>query len=159
MRVISKLLVANRGEIARRIFRTSRSLGVATVAVFSDPDADAAFVAEADEAVHLPGSTAAATYLDVDAIIGAARTTGADAIHPGYGFLSEHAGLARACEAAEIMFVGPPPTVIEAMGSKVAAKRLMAEAGVPVLPGTVVEPGASVEDLSAPAGRSVCRCS
>ena len=145
--MISKLLVANRGEIARRIIRTARALGIATVAVFSDPDSDAVFVAEADEAVHLPGSTAADTYLDVDAIVAAARVTGADAIHPGYGFLSEHGGFARACETAGIVFVGPPPAVIEAMGSKVAAKRLMAEAGVPVLPGTVVEPKASPDDL------------
>ena len=129
-----KLLVANRGEIARRIFRTARTMGIATVAVHSDPDADAPHAREADEAVRLPGATALDTYLDSGRVLAAAAATGADAIHPGYGFLSENAGFARACAAAGITFVGPSPEAIEAMGSKVAAKQLMAGAGVPVLP-------------------------
>ncbi|HVV23620.1 MAG TPA: biotin carboxylase N-terminal domain-containing protein, partial [Pseudonocardiaceae bacterium] len=135
--MIRKLLVANRGEIASRVFRTARAMDIATVAVFSDPDAGLPFVADADEAVRLPGATPARTYLRGDAVIAAAHATGADAVHPGYGFLSENAGFARACAAAGLTFVGPPPEAIEAMGSKIAAKRLMAAAGVPVLPGVV----------------------
>jgi len=135
---VTKLLVANRGEIARRVVRTARQMGIATVAVFSDADADAPVVAEADEAVRLPGSAPADTYLDVAALLGAARATGADAVHPGYGFLSENAAFARACADAGVVFVGPPAEVIESMGSKLAAKELMAVAGVPVLPGAAV---------------------
>src|SRR4051794_26594876 len=122
-----KLLVANRAEIARRVFRTAHRMGIATVAVFSDADAEAPHVGEADEAVLIT------SYLDIDAVIDAARATGADAIHPGYGFLSENASFARACAAAGITFVGPSPDAIEAMGSKIAAKELMAGAGVPIL--------------------------
>jgi len=116
-------------------------MDIATVAVYSDPDADLAHVAEADEAVRLPGASAAETYLDVDRVVGAAVATGADALHPGYGFLSERPELPRACVAAGIAFVGPPAEVIEAMGSKLAAKALVARAGVPVLPGVTVAPG------------------
>ncbi len=136
---IRKLLIANRGEIASRIIRTARAMDIATVAVFADPDAGLPFAREADEAVRLPGSTPAATYLRAEAIVEAARRTGADAVHPGYGFLSENAEFARACGAAGLTFVGPTPEAIEAMGSKIAAKRLMAEAGVPVLPGAVFD--------------------
>ena len=132
---ITKLLIANRGEIALRIMRTAREMDIATVAVFSDPDAGAPFVAAADEAVRLPGSAPADTYLRGDLIIAEARLTGADAVHPGYGFLSENAGFAKACAAEGLVFVGPPVTAIEAMGSKIAAKELMAAGGVPVLAG------------------------
>ena len=131
----TRLLVANRGEIARRIFRTCREMGIGTVAVFSDADADAPFVREADAAVRLPGSTPADTYLRGDLVVAAALRTGADAVHPGYGFLSEDAGFAQAVLDAGLLWVGPPPSAIEAMGSKLAAKALMADAGVPCLPG------------------------
>jgi propionyl-CoA carboxylase alpha chain len=153
---IRKLLIANRGEIASRVIRTARALDIATVAVFAGPDADAPYVAEADEAVPLPGATAEETYLRADAIIGAALRTGADAIHPGYGFLSENAGFAQACADAGLVFVGPPPEAIRAMGSKTSAKRLMAQAGVPVLPGLTLgdgeEKSENLEDLSVTAG-------
>jgi acetyl/propionyl-CoA carboxylase alpha subunit len=139
---IRKLLIANRGEIASRIIRTARAMDIATVAVFSDPDAGLPYVVEADESVRLPGSAPGETYLLGEALIAAAAATGADAVHPGYGFLSENAGFARACAAAGLTFVGPSPEAIEAMGSKIAAKELMAAAGVPVLPGAVFEDGA-----------------
>jgi acetyl/propionyl-CoA carboxylase alpha subunit len=133
--MIRKLLIANRGEIASRVIRSARALDIATVAVFSTPDAAAPYVTEADCAVHLPGSTAEETYLRSDLIISAALAAGADAIHPGYGFLSENAAFAQACIDAGLTFVGPPPAAILAMGSKTSAKMLMASAGVPVLPG------------------------
>jgi propionyl-CoA carboxylase alpha chain len=136
---IQKLLVANRGEIASRVFRTARALDITCVAVYSDADAGLPFVTDADEAVHLPGNTPAETYLRADLIIEAALRTGADAVHPGYGFLSENADFARRCAAAGITFVGPKPDAIDAMGSKIAAKELMREAGVPVLPGAVFD--------------------
>jgi propionyl-CoA carboxylase alpha chain len=131
--VITSVLVANRGEIARRVFRTARDLGLACVAVHSTVDASAPFVAEADAAVHLPGSSPAETYLRADLLIEAARKAGADAVHPGYGFLSENADFARAVIAAGLTWIGPPAEAIESMGSKIEAKRLMAAAGVPVL--------------------------
>jgi acyl-CoA carboxylase subunit alpha len=132
---IAKLLVANRGEIARRILRTCRELGVATVAVFSDADRDAPFVAEADEAVPLGGATPAESYLRAEAIVAAAERTGADAVHPGYGFLAERPDLAERCRKRELRFIGPSPEALAAMGNKLQAKRLVAGAGVPVLPG------------------------
>jgi propionyl-CoA carboxylase alpha chain len=132
--MIQNVLVANRGEIARRVFRTCRDLGIGTLAVFSDADTGAPHVAEADLAVRLPGAAPSETYLRPDLLIEAARTAGADAVHPGYGFLSENAGFARAVIDAGLTWIGPPPQAIDAMGSKTAAKKLMAAAGVPVLP-------------------------
>jgi propionyl-CoA carboxylase alpha chain len=135
---IGKLLIANRAEIAARIIRTAHALGIATVAVFSDPDAEAPYVTLADEAVRLPGGTPADTYLRGDLITAAATVTGAGAVHPGYGFLSENAAFARACADAGLIFVGPDPGTIATMGDKVAAKAVMADAGVPVLPSVIV---------------------
>ncbi|MEU4641139.1 biotin carboxylase N-terminal domain-containing protein [Micromonospora sp. NPDC023814] len=132
--MITRLLVANRGEIARRVFATCRALGIGTVAVHSDADADAPFVAEADHAVRLPGNTPAEAYLRIDLVLDAARRASADAVHPGYGFLAENAGFAQAVTDAGLTWVGPPPKAIAAMGDKVAAKALLAEAGVPMLP-------------------------
>ncbi|WP_432093740.1 biotin carboxylase N-terminal domain-containing protein [Streptomyces sp. bgisy100] len=130
---MESLLVANRGEIARRVFRTCRELGIATVAVHSDADADAPHTREADAAVRLPGNAPADTYLRGDLIVKAALASGADAVHPGYGFLSENAEFARAVLDAGLLWVGPPPEVIEAMASKTRAKDLMASSGVPLL--------------------------
>ena len=131
--MISRLLVANRAEIASRVFRTCRRLGIETVAVHSDADADLPYVAEADLAVRLPGSAPADTYLRADLLVDAAVRAGADAIHPGYGFLSENATFARAVLDAGLVWVGPTPESMEQMGSKVEAKRIVAAAGVPVL--------------------------
>jgi len=133
--MIAKLLIANRGEIACRIIRTARAMGIATVAVYSDADARALHVRQADEAVHIGPSPAAESYLVGEKIIAAAKRTGAEAIHPGYGFLSENAGFAQAVIDAGLIWVGPKPSSIEAMGLKDAAKTLMMEAGVPVTPG------------------------
>ena len=131
--MITSVLVANRGEIARRVFRTCRDLGISTVAVFSDADANEPFVAEADAAVRLPGDSATDTYLGAELIIEAARRCGADAVHPGYGFLSENASFARQVIDAGLTWIGPPPESIDTMGSKIESKALMADAGVPVL--------------------------
>ncbi|NLA66335.1 MAG: acetyl/propionyl-CoA carboxylase subunit alpha, partial [Leucobacter sp.] len=130
---ITRVLVANRGEIARRVFATCRARGIGTVAVFSDADADAPFVGEADFAVRLPGTAPADTYLRGELIIEAAKRAGADAIHPGYGFLSENAGFARQVIEAGITWIGPDPESIDQMGSKIESKRLMLAADVPVL--------------------------
>lgn len=131
---ISTVLVANRGEIARRVFATCRRMGLGTVAVYSDADAQAPHVGDADAAVRLPGNTPTETYLRGELIIEAALSAGVDAVHPGYGFLSENAEFARAVLDAGLTWIGPPVAAIEEMGSKVASKKLMAAAGVPVLP-------------------------
>ncbi|MGN6334010.1 MAG: acetyl-CoA carboxylase biotin carboxylase subunit, partial [Motilibacteraceae bacterium] len=135
MAPIRTLLVANRGEIACRIQRTAHAMGIRTVAAFAEPDADAPFVHEVDVAVPLRGSTLAQTYLDVDQVLAAAQLAGADAVHPGYGFLSESPAFARAVQKAGLTWVGPSPESIEAMALKVEAKRLVAAAGVPLVPG------------------------
>ncbi len=134
-RRIQKLLIANRGEIAVRIMRTCESMGIATVAVFSDADEDAPFVRRADEAVRLGPAPSSESYLRVDRILAAAKHTGADAVHPGFGFLAENAEFAQAVRDAGLTFVGPSPDAIRAMGSKREAKRIAEEAGVPVIPG------------------------
>ena len=133
--MIRKILIANRGEIACRVMRTAKRMGIKTVAVYSDADADAMHVDLADEAKHIGGARAQDSYLNVDAITAAIRETGADGVHPGYGFLSENAAFAEACAEAGAVFIGPPPSAIRAMGSKSEAKRLMEDAGVPLLPG------------------------
>ena len=141
---IRRLLVANRGEIARRIMRSAHAMGISTVAVYAHDDARAPFVREADVAISLQGSTAAETYLDQAKILEAARRTGADALHPGYGFLAENAGFATAVIAAQINWVGPPPAAIAAMGDKLAAKRSMDQAEVATLPSIALQPDADV---------------
>lgn len=134
-----KLLIANRGEIAVRIMRTARRMGLATVAVYSDADADAPHVRAADQAVHIGGAAPRDSYLNIEAILRAAKDTGADAVHPGYGFLAENADFAAACAAAGLVFVGPAPDTIRRMGDKSAAKAAMIEAGVPCIPGYLGE--------------------
>jgi len=136
---ITRLLIANRGEIARRIMRTARDMGISTVAIYADGDANAPFVNEADSAIALNGRTTAETYLDVGKVLDACRRSGADAIHPGYGFLSENEAFAQAVIDAGIKWLGPTPKVIGLMGDKLSAKRLMDEAGVPTLPGVEIE--------------------
>ncbi len=133
--MFSKILIANRGEIACRIIKTARRLGVATVAVYSDADRDALHVRLADEAIHIGGAPARESYLLADKILAATKASGAQAVHPGYGFLSENAEFARACADNDITFIGPPTSAIEAMGSKSAAKNIMEKAGVPLVPG------------------------
>ncbi len=144
-RSIHKVLVANRGEIARRIFRTLRRMGIAGVAVYSDADASAPHVADADEAVRIGPPPSFESYLHIDRLLSAAQAVGADAVHPGYGFLAENADFAARCAAAGLTFIGPPVEAIRQMGSKVAARAIMANAGVPVVPGVS---GAGLDDVA-----------
>ena len=135
---IRRILVANRGEIAIRVMRACREMGLESVAIYSDADRDAPHVMAADRALRVGPPAASASYLNVDAILDAARQSGADAIHPGYGFLSENAGFTRAVEAAGLTWIGPPAATQEALGNKLAARRAVADAGVPVVPGLLV---------------------
>src|SRR6202043_2298839 len=133
--VFHKILIANRGEIARRITRTARRLGYGVVAVYSDADREACHVREADQAVRIGEALPAQSYLKTAAIIAAATASGADAVHPGYGFLAENADFAQACKDAGLVFIGPSPEAIKAMGNKAGAKEIMQAAGVPCVPG------------------------
>ena len=133
--MFTKILIANRGEIACRVAATAKRLGVKTVAVYSDADAGAKHVAVCDEAVHIGGSAPKESYLRLDRIIEAAKATGAQAIHPGYGFLSENEEFAQACADAGLVFIGPPHSAIKDMGLKAESKQLMEKAGVPLVPG------------------------
>lgn len=148
--MFSKILIANRGEIACRIIRACREMGIMAVAVYSDADRDALHVRMADEAYHIGPAPSAESYLRGDRIIEAALRCGAEAIHPGYGFLSENSGFVREVKAAGLTFIGPPPEAMEAMGGKISARRIAIDAGVPVVPGTT-EPLRSFEDAAATA--------
>src|SRR4051812_3692922 len=149
--MFEKVLIANRGEIALRVARACRELGVKTVAVYSTADADSAVVRFADEAVKIGPPPAARSYIHIPSVIGAALKTGADAIHPGYGFLSEDPYFAEICADHDIPFIGPRPEVMEKVGDKAIARRLMRDAGLPLLPGTI-EPVASPQDAQDVAG-------
>src|SRR5699024_226130 len=139
MAAISKILIANRGEIALRVIRTCKELGKKTVAVYSTPDAEAPHVLQADESVHIGAAASSESYLVIDKIIQAAKDTGVDAIHPGYGFLSENADFSQRCNEEDIIFIGPDPYAIKTMGDKTAARELMSKADVPFPPGTKKE--------------------
>jgi acetyl-CoA carboxylase, biotin carboxylase subunit len=154
--MFKKILIANRGEIALRIMRTCKEMGIATVAVYSDADQKALHMLNADEAVHIGPSEPTQSYLDMEKIIDAAKKTGAEAIHPGYGFLAENAAFSGRCQEAGIVFIGPPPRVIEELGDKIRARQIMQEGGVPVIPGMTEEAsdpsawGAAAEGIGYP---------
>src|SRR5919202_2397570 len=145
--MFAKVLVANRGEIAVRIIRALQEMGIAAVAVYSELDRDALHVRRADEAYLLGGPTAAESYLNIERLLEVVRESGAEAVHPGYGFLAENAAFSKALEDAGVTFIGPPAAAIEAMGSKTRARELMKRAGVPIVPGTT-EPVDTVEDAA-----------
>lgn len=151
--MFNKILIANRGEIAIRIMRACRELGISTVAVYSEADKNALFAKYADEAVYIGPAPSSQSYLKIDNIINAAQETGAEAIHPGYGFLSENTRFASACEKNGIVFIGPPSSAIDAMGSKISARKTMKEAGVPIVPG--IEEGISDPDEAADIADSI----
>jgi acetyl-CoA/propionyl-CoA carboxylase biotin carboxyl carrier protein len=150
--MFKRILIANRGEIALRVIRTAREMGIECVAVYSDLDAQALHTRMAHRAVALGGVTPAETYLNVDKILAAAKETGAEAIHPGYGFLSENAGFAHAVTEAGLAWIGPPPEAIEVMGDKIESRRAMQAAGVPCVPGltdSVADPASAIEAAEA----------
>lgn len=149
---ISRILIANRGEIARRIIRTTHAMGIDSVAIYADGDAGEPFVKEADQAVALEGASSRETYLDQEKVLRAAKQTGADAIHPGYGFLSENSDFARAVTAAGLIWIGPSPDAIARMGDKLSSKRLILDADVPTLPAVELETGADAAKLAAEIG-------
>src|SRR4051794_28776719 len=143
--MFAKVLVANRGEIAIRVFRTLREMGIGSVAVYSEADRESPFVAYADEAYLIGPGPAAQSYLKGDTIVEVAVRSGAEAVHPGFGFLAENSEFARACAEAGLTFIGPPPDAMDAMASKTSARQVMADAGVPIVPG-VTDPVETVQD-------------
>ena len=154
-KTITRLLIANRGEIARRIIRSAHSMGIGTVAIYADGDADAPFVRDADQAVALDGKSSTETYLDVDKVLEACKRTGADAVHPGYGFLAENASFAKAVQDVGLIWVGPSPDAISSMGDKLSARNLMGKSDVPMLPAAELKPGGDAEAAAEKVGYPV----